>query len=371
VRVDRRRLQLRWTIGGQRTLLSLGLADNPGNRALADRKARLIEDDLIFGGYDPTLDKYRPGIRPQPKKVTLLDVWELYLTGHIIKLSPKSQASFRTFDRVVQRFPTYDLEKPFVVVDWLVENCKPGTAKRIVKVLGSACRWCKRRGVLLYNPFDDMSREVPSPPAKLEEVEVFSPEEIETICKAYSEHPQYKRFLPLVRFLALTGCRPEEAIGLRWRNVRDREGYVIFCEVVTYLAGKSVEMDQTKTGKPRRFPMNDELKALLKSLPKKDRNAFVFPGQTQYKPINYNHFYRSWHGCMSGAKRYVGIVMKLAEEGEISQYLPPYNLRHSAITRFLERGIPVARVARWVGNSPRMIFEHYLGAIEEFEVPEL
>jgi integrase len=220
VRVDRGRLQLRWTISGQRTVFSLGLGDSPGNRDIAVRKARLIEDDLLFGGYDPTLEKYRVGVRIPPKKVTLLEVWEAYLTGHVVKLAPKTQAQFRTFDRVIQQLPTYDLDKPFEIVDWLIKSCTPGTAKRIVKNLGSACRWCKRRGIVPFNPFDDMSREVPSSPAKVGEIEVFSPEEIETIFQAYGEHLQYRRFLPLVRFLALTGCRPEEAIGLRWRNVR-------------------------------------------------------------------------------------------------------------------------------------------------------
>jgi integrase len=368
LRADKGRLQLRWTLDGERITFSLGLADTAANRGLAQRKARIIEDDLTFGSYDETLEKYRPQQRSPQKKITLMEVWDAYLVGHVVKLAPKTQALFRTMDKHVRKLPGYALEKPLEATDWLAKNCTLGTAKRIVKSLGSACRWAKRRGMLPFNPFEDMTREIPSPPRKDSEVEVFSPAEIETILRAYSEHPQYKRFLPLVKFLALTGCRPEEAIGLRWKNVKP--DHILFCEAITYLDGRSVEMSETKTKKPRRFPINDELRALLKSLPK-DRNAFVFPASNPYKPVNYNHFYRSWHGCKSGAKRYIGIVMKLSEDMEISQYLCPYSLRHSFITRCLERNIPPGRVARWVGNSPRMIFEFYLGAIEDCEVPTL
>lgn len=84
VRVDRERLQLRWTLSGQQTVFSLGLGDSLGNMDIAVRKVRLIEDDLLFGGYDPTLEKYRVGDRLSPKKVTLLEVWESYLAGHVV-----------------------------------------------------------------------------------------------------------------------------------------------------------------------------------------------------------------------------------------------------------------------------------------------
>lgn len=62
--------------------------------------------------------------------------------------------------------------------------------------------------------------------------------------------------------------------------------------------------------------------------------------------------------------------MKEAHDtGLISHRYRPYDLRHSAITRWIEAGIPVAQVAQWAGNTAEMIWNHYCGVTEESEMP--
>ncbi|NJL10211.1 MAG: DUF3596 domain-containing protein [Calothrix sp. SM1_7_51] len=53
-------MQLVFTYAGVRQYLSLGLTDSPANRQIASAKAKLIESDIIYERFDPTLEKYKP-----------------------------------------------------------------------------------------------------------------------------------------------------------------------------------------------------------------------------------------------------------------------------------------------------------------------
>lgn len=59
VKSSNNRLQLVFTAVGKRHYLSLGLTDTPENRKLAEAKARLIESDIAYERFDPTLAKYK------------------------------------------------------------------------------------------------------------------------------------------------------------------------------------------------------------------------------------------------------------------------------------------------------------------------
>ncbi len=78
-----------------------------------------------------------------------------------------------------------------------------------------------------------------------------------------------------------------------------------------------------------------------------------------------------WHGCVNKGKRYVGIVQQLVDEGKIAHYRPQYQTRHTFITLCLDAGVEVKDVARWVGNSPEIIYKHYAGNKRDLQVPEL
>lgn len=45
----------------------------------------------------------------------------------------------------------------------------------------------------------------------------------------------------------------------------------------------------------------------------------------------------------------------------------PYDLRHASITRWLNAGVPIAEVARRVGNSPEVVHRRYHGCIDGHE----
>lgn len=57
---DEGRLRLRFTHGGKRYALAIGLPDSKMNRLVAAQKAAQIELDIASGNFDATLAKYKP-----------------------------------------------------------------------------------------------------------------------------------------------------------------------------------------------------------------------------------------------------------------------------------------------------------------------
>ena len=56
------RLQLRFSYGGKRHYISMGLPDSPTNQKLAELRASEIEKDILYERFDGTLQKYKPNI---------------------------------------------------------------------------------------------------------------------------------------------------------------------------------------------------------------------------------------------------------------------------------------------------------------------
>jgi integrase len=117
----------------------------------------------------------------------------------------------------------------------------------------------------------------------------------------------------------------------------------------------------TKTSERRDFPCNAQLAKFLAELPK-NSNPYnlVFPSPKGTYIDQHNFAGRFW----------LPIVRELATSNKIKQYLPCYNLRHSFITRLVREGLDVATIAKLVGNSPKMIFQHYLSANADLVLPE-
>jgi integrase len=165
----------------------------------------------------------------------------------------------------------------------------------------------------------------------------------------------YKR-QPYVKFLFHTGCRPEEAIALKWKHVEKNRIYI--CEAVA----TDVRIRKTtKTDTPRYFPINEELRAVFDAVRPEnpDPNALVFPARRGKEIDTHNFLNRVWRP----------VVEKLVEAGKVKEYLPQYNCRHTFITLCLESGIISRRVADWCGTSVAVIEEHYAGVIAHIQVP--
>lgn len=118
--VSNDRLQLRFHYAGKRHYLSLGLPDTKVNRRAAEAKAKLIESDIAFDRFDPTLVKYKPQIAlstitpsissitpTESPKLTLVELWERYTEYKRPQVSQSTIAvDYRKYRNHIASLPT-------------------------------------------------------------------------------------------------------------------------------------------------------------------------------------------------------------------------------------------------------------------------
>ncbi|MGH2413396.1 MAG: tyrosine-type recombinase/integrase, partial [Microcystaceae cyanobacterium] len=286
-----------------------------------------------------------------------LGCWsECYLLTHI-----------QTVGNLINRsdFPI-DIEKPSEILQWLLEGKRSvSTAKDRFKMIVTAIDWAskndhidRRYGQKYRDCLSTLNTKLEKQNDKQDgdnegdledDIDPFTKEEIYRILAAFKtdSHSRFKgkhsQYYPFLEFLWLTGCRPSEAVALKWDNVNLQKGKIRFCEVEVIASGKRVKRKRTKTQKFRVFPINEELRALLESLPK-DNSPYVFT-RNDGTPINQHTLN--------------GIWKRLLPKLEI-RYRVPYQFRHSMISYHANRNFPLTQLAEIVGNSEKIIRDCYL-----------
>lgn len=368
ISADHGTLRLRWSHGGKRYQMSVGLADTPANRrALAGRVAQ-IERDIAYGEFDPTLEAYRTSEAPRKKKEPEIShLWRAWIRTKK-NLGVKTLQWMSTMEKALENCPHKMPSEARLVKLWLMDNVAPRTAHRTLQNLSAMGRWAIDQQLLEKNPFEGMCNSVKVPRADDENtIDPFTLAERHAILQAYQEHPDLWEYAFLIQFLFLTGCRPSEAFGLRWSSVGKTR--LVIRESAVQVKSQMIHKEGTKTEKMRHFPVGPELEHFIGQL---RRGAPTDPVFTKDgKPMVYNYFLRSWGGYIQKGVRYGGIVRKLADEGHIERYRSPYQCRHTMITQCLEAGVPLVQLARWVGNSPEILLKHYAGVLSSVEVPTL
>ncbi|GAB4364957.1 MAG: hypothetical protein Kow00121_01080 [Elainellaceae cyanobacterium] len=359
-------VKLRWSYAGKRYNFSPGLKYTNEGIKLAEQKARQIELDIISGNFDPSLDKYRdkpssnlislPTAKPA---IQLAELWEQYLE---IRARNKSPNTLRTVYEPVTSF----IHK--IKVDGLADSVKfqsklleittEGQARRVLMQLNAACKWGIKNQLIVHNPFDGKYLELK--PEKATPPMAFTPEERDRIIEAFKADNRkgmnYRHYAPFVEFLFLTGCRPCEAIGLRWINVSPDCSRIHFCESILELKGRLERRNETKTGVKRWFTCGARLQALLESIKPETitENTLVFPSP-KGKAIGLSNFSdRAW-GTVLG---------ELGLQYRDGVKMTPYNCRDTFITIQCANGATSTQVAKWVGNSSKVIEEKYLDKLQ-------
>ncbi len=112
----------------------------------------------------------------------------------------------------------------------LLQVTTESQTRRALMQLQAACRWGVKRGLISSNSLDGMYRELDG--TKSNPPMAFSIEERDRIIAAFETDSRpglnYRHYTPLVKFLLWTGCRPCEAVGLRWGYVTDDCSRTIF-----------------------------------------------------------------------------------------------------------------------------------------------
>lgn len=362
VEVNQGRLRIRLprqVYGGVQKYFYPGLSNTKENRRIAQAKAQQIESDIIFERFDPTLEKYKPPVYepPPPARQTpnpaknLSTLWDAYTVYKSKSLSPSSLKDFRKVKNHLAKLPTQSLTQGKAIASHLRENLSPDAARRVLMQVSACCQWAVDGGLIEENPFAGKMAKV-----KVQRnlnIHPFTAGERDLIIKAFDQDERHSHYAAFVKFLFATGCRTSEAVGLCWHHLDPDFLYISFQEAVV----DGVRQSSTKTHKSRRFPVNDSLRELLEGIKPETVNmkAPVFTDQHGNLVRPNNFLRRHWQPVVKS--------LPIA-------YRPQYNTRHTFITLCLEARVPVAQVAAWVGNSPKVIWEHYAGLIQS-QVPPL
>lgn len=360
------RLQLRFRYGGKRVKFSMGLPDTPTNRIAAERKAQEIYLDIVSGNYDPTLEKYKPECvltidSPDIElKVipTASDLLGRYIEYKASSWKVTTLGDRQNLARQLSKIPDTPVTDALTVKAELEKVTTTDQVRRVLIQLNAACVWGMKHKIIDANPYDGMAGEMPKPRYQVEpRPNAFSEEERDLVIQAFKDHKGtwngkgiagigYAHYASLVEFWFLTGCRPSEAIALKWKHVAKDGGKIHFEEGVTMAGlGRPTRVEGSKNNTTRWFPCSKRLRSLLQAIRPEnaDPDDLVFPSP-EGKLINYNNFTRrAWHSIVD----------------PIKPDTTPYSCRDTFITLQILKRIPESAIAAWCDTSVEMIQKHY------------
>ncbi|QSJ21112.1 integrase [Nostoc sp. UHCC 0702] len=347
--------------------MSLGVSESPENWKLAELKAKELEADLIFKQFDPAnLNKYRIHnleiiYTSKNIELTIKQLWNKYLKYKSTTLKASTLDYLQKgLGKFIESCPIQDVKRSLEIRDWLLSNTTTSMAKRVLTHLSACVNWgIKNKLISSSNTFQGMSNDLPKHNwEENPEPNAFSEEEKKSILFALQDHKgnwngklytgfAYSHYYPFVKFLFLTGCRPSEAIGLQWKNIKEDCSQITFETSIVRIRGKATRMQGSKNNKVRKFNCNEELQTLLKVHKPLECNPdrLVFPAP-KGGAINYGNF------CQVAWKKLI--------EPLIGRSSTPYCCRDTFISEQIAKGVPTAVVARWVDNSVDVIEKRYL-----------
>ncbi|MGL5064106.1 MAG: Arm DNA-binding domain-containing protein [Microcoleus sp.] len=353
------RLQLRFRYEGKRYYVSTGLTDTPANRKLAQLKASGIEQDILCERFDATLEKYQPQSalstitpftpikKPQPQ---LDELWEKYSDFKKPQVSPSTYVKdFSKHKNHIAKLPTRSLDDASAIQDYLLANLTSDAAKRCFTQIKACCNWAAEEGLIDDNPFAAMKIKLPkgvseNGASEEQEVNPFSKEERDLIIRTFASDRYYRYYTNYVRFLFFTGCRPSEAVGLKWNNITN--SVIQFRNAVVVSEDGLVLKEGLKTQRKRDFPITPEVKAILEEIRPEvvDPESLIFTSPKGKFIDHHNFSTRAWKSILAKCD---------------FPYRKSYQTRHTFISLCVEAHINSTAIGRWTGTSAKMIDNHY------------
>jgi integrase len=148
----------------------------------------------------------------------------------------------------------------------------------------------------------------------------------------------------LVQFIYETGCRPGEAYKLTAAHFQDDADHgEIILEPSEHKNGR-------KTGKPRTIFLSRKATQLIRDLAKRHPTGRLFRPKTG----------KQWHSA--NTSRY---LRRLRKTIGFSDQLTMHSLRHTFATRHIDAGVPIERVAMWLGDTVQTVQKTYWHALHK------
>lgn len=280
----------------------------------------------------------------------LSELWETFLAERSISLSPTSLVTdYRQVTKWLSRCPIQDPTQGRQILVWVLSQQPVKAARRVVMFTRSMYRWASSEdvGLLEKNPVANFR--VPKAPQKDHEITIIPREETPLILAALEAkgHHRKIRWALFAEWMLQTGMRTGEVRALRWDDIDGNRIRVHSNYTLTHGLKNS-----TKTNKARWVPLNARVLEILDELEK--TSEYIFP----WGRYAFQSFFREK-------------IDELYKAGLVKARYRPYDLRHVAISRWLEAGIPVAQCAAWAGNTSEVIWKHYANVTQDYDMPVL
>jgi integrase len=247
----------------------------------------------------------------------------------------------------------------------------PNTANRKRMVLNNAMEYACEIGALSANPLKQVKWTKPRTLRTVDPRVVINPDQARRFLDAvHAQGPRGERLVAFFGCMYYAALRPEEVIDLRrdhlvslptagWGEMRlthsePRSG-TRWTE-----SGKSRERRALKhrpAGETRSVPIHPELVALLRN------------HQEQYPAIRDRRLFTGPRGGIVAEWTYLEVfhAARQAAHTEAEATTPlmgrPYDLRHAAVSTWLNAGVPAPQVAEWAGHSVDVLLRVYAKCI--------
>ena len=279
---------------------------------------------------------------------TLQQTWdEFKLERSTTVYATTMAADYRQVTKWINKCPITDLSEGRQVMTWVLTQQPVKASRRVAMYVKSLYRWASSEDIA-YLPKNPISTfRMPKPPQSDEEIIVIPKNEVTLLLAAFEAKQQKFNWAAYSEIMLQTAMRTGEVRAIKWSDIKDNKILVHSNYTLTHGLKNS-----TKTNKKRQVPANARCQEIFNSLPQDDE--FVFP---------YNRFaFQSF---------FYDRTKELHSAGLTNNRYRPYDLRHTAISRWIEAGIPVAQAAKWAGNSSEVIWKHYVNVTKDYEMPVL
>jgi integrase len=232
---------------------------------------------------------------------------------------------------------------------WVLQQKPVLSSLRVAMYLKALYRWASQEDIALIARNPIMTFRMPKAPQKDEEIVVIPRNEVGLVMVALEAKQTYRNvnWATYAEFMLQTAMRTGEVRALTWDDIKDDK--ILVHKNFTLTHGLK---NSTKTNKKRWVPLNVKCKEILNTLDQDEE--YLFP----WDRSSFQSYFRKKMDRLHAADL-------------ITHLYRPYDLRHTAISRWIEAGIPVAQVASWAGNTADVIWRHYANTTQTYEIPVL
>jgi len=282
--------------------------------------------------------------------LTVSELWQAFVSERSISLCPTSLTSdYTQVGKWLDRCPVQDIGQARQVMIWVLGEKPVLSSRRVAMYTKTMFRWAAQEDVGYLNKNPLASFKMPKAPQRDEEIVVIPRSEVGLVLAALEAKHTYRNvnWSWYTEFMLQTAMRTGEVRAAKWEDIKD--GKLLVHQNYTLTHGLK---NSTKTNKKRWVPLNKKCQNIIDHLDQSD--PYLFP----WDRLAFQSYFRKK-------------LQPLHEVGLISHLYRPYDCRHTAISRWIEAGIPVPQVAAWAGNTSEVIFKHYCNTTQEYDMPEL